>query len=619
MNDNDYWQLYQKIADVSYKHRNYRKAGEFYLRALNINKNDQETIVSLAYSKLSEKDYDGTILACTKLLELNPKNYGSLCMRGVCRYAKEDFIQSLNDYNKAIEIHHDWATFYRYIGYFKYILDDYEGAIKAFDEVIDMGSIYYYDYFLRGICTSHTGDNLRAYYYVTKAIEFALDYRAVYLYLFRSRLLISLNDYPGALTDANKAVDINPDKHFCYINRASIHVSLKNKDLVKEDVNKAMSIGVKYGSTYSYLGNILDEHEDFKGAIDAYTKAIEMDSEDDMNFYWRGICKYKLGDYEGSISDFMDSIDLEDTDSSFEVIPDVDYFQPEEVRLYVCCKLMKIFPKKLVGYRVACRLLWEKNELELAIELLSKYMSFKPNNTSALWARAGLLFELKRYSQSIQFINKLIKNIKSNRMLKSSYLLKADNYFCLGEFKKAVKYYSKGLEMKKPNWSYYNIFLSEKYLKKGASYLNLQIIDKSLKELKTSLKLNSEFENIMKIIDILCQFDQNNNALIICNKAIKLNPRAKDSILERKGDILFDKGKYDQAITAYSDISSKYLNLFEIYEKMGDCLFKLGKYDDAIDNYSMSIKENPMGYYKKRSCYQKRSDAICQSIKLYKK
>ena len=242
-----------------------------------------------------------------------------------------------HDYNKAISIHKDWVTFYRFIGYYKYILDDYEGAIKAFDEVIEMGSIYYDDYFLRGICTSHTGDTLSAYFYVTKAIEFALDYRAIYFYIFRSRLLIQLNDYPGALSDANKAVDINPNDHFCYINRASIHVCLKNKDLVKEDINKAMAIGVKDGCVYSYLGNILYEHEDFKGAIDAYTKAIDMDPDDDMNYYWRGKCKYKSGDYKGCFYDFIESIEKDDP----ELYSDDDiswwYGQQEDERFFAHC------------------------------------------------------------------------------------------------------------------------------------------------------------------------------------------------------------------------------------------------------------------------------------------
>ena len=57
-------------------------------------------------------------------------------------------------------------------------------------------------------------------------------------------------------------------------------------------------------------GIIKDSLKDYKGAIDDYTKAIEIDKSNDFAFTYRGIAKFNLKNYEEAIADFKHSIEI---------------------------------------------------------------------------------------------------------------------------------------------------------------------------------------------------------------------------------------------------------------------------------------------------------------------
>jgi len=50
--------------------------------------------------------------------------------------------------------------------------------------------------------------------------------------------------------------------------------------------------------------------KDYRGAIQDYNKAIELDPDHDGAFYWRGLAKGKLEDFRGAIQDYNKVIEL---------------------------------------------------------------------------------------------------------------------------------------------------------------------------------------------------------------------------------------------------------------------------------------------------------------------
>ena len=81
------------------------------------------------------------------------------------------------------------------------------------------------------------------------------------------------------------------------------------------DYNKALEINPKDASAYYNRGIIKDKIKDYYGAISDYTKAIEIDPKKSNAFLNRSIVKETIGDIEGACLDAKKSVSLGDTAS----------------------------------------------------------------------------------------------------------------------------------------------------------------------------------------------------------------------------------------------------------------------------------------------------------------
>lgn len=59
-----------------------------------------------------------------------------------------------------------------------------------------------------------------------------------------------------------------------------------------------------------------------------------------------------------------------------------------------------------------------------------------------------------------------------------------------------------------------------------------------------------------------------------------------DANLVQQGNLLYQEGKYDEALTAFQGFLEKTPEFFEIYINIGNCLMKQEKYDEAIVQYN---------------------------------
>jgi len=60
-----------------------------------------------------------------------------------------------------------------------------------------------------------------------------------------------------------------------------------------------------------------------------------------------------------------------------------------------------------------------------------------------------------------------------------------------------------------------------------------------------------------------------------------------------KGNALYQKGKYEQAISAYESVLSSKQQSAELYFNLGNCYYKLNKVAPAIYNYEKALLLNP--------------------------
>jgi tetratricopeptide (TPR) repeat protein len=127
-----------------------------------------------------------------------------------------------------------------------------------------------------------------------------------------------LKDYPGAITDFNKALGINDKIPDAYYVRGLCYGHLLNYEKALEDFNKVIELDKDYKDAYFNRAFFVKEKTgDFAGAIDDYNKFIGLNPDGNNAFAHnnRGYAWFKLGETEKAWADIELSISLDPSNS----------------------------------------------------------------------------------------------------------------------------------------------------------------------------------------------------------------------------------------------------------------------------------------------------------------
>ncbi len=122
-------------------------------------------------------------------------------------------------------------------------------------------------------------------------------------------------DYSGAISDYNKAIEINPRYAKAYNNRGNAKSKLGDNSGAISDYSKAIEINPRDAYAYINRGYAKDELKDYYGAISDYNKAIEINPRYADAYNNRAQTKYMLGDMKGSCRDAKKAASLGNKES----------------------------------------------------------------------------------------------------------------------------------------------------------------------------------------------------------------------------------------------------------------------------------------------------------------
>jgi tetratricopeptide (TPR) repeat protein len=100
-----------------------------------------------------------------------------------------------------------------------------------------------------------------------------------------------------------------------YFNKAYGKNEIKDYQGAIEDYTKAIEINPNYSEAYNNRGTVKTNFKDYKGAIEDYTKAIGINSNYSDAYNSRGTAKSILEDYRGAIADYTKAIEINPNDS----------------------------------------------------------------------------------------------------------------------------------------------------------------------------------------------------------------------------------------------------------------------------------------------------------------
>ncbi len=97
-----------------------------------------EEYIHIIRSKIRNREYDKAIISANKVIEYRPEFSMAYYLRGICYYAKGEFIKSISDYSYAIAFSKDFAKAHFNMGVAKYKLKKYDDAIADIKSALNL-------------------------------------------------------------------------------------------------------------------------------------------------------------------------------------------------------------------------------------------------------------------------------------------------------------------------------------------------------------------------------------------------------------------------------------------------------------------------------------------------
>ena len=200
---------------------------------------------------------------------------------------------------KGVKFERDYLK----LGLQKIRQNNYQGAIKDFNQLISKNkgdsNIYYY----RGFAKENLGNYLEAIADQNKSIE--MNPKNSGPFNSRASANYKLGNYEEAIADYNKAIEIDPKDKFnnSYRNRANANYFLGNYKEAIADNSKAISLYPKSVNAYINRGASKHKLNNYRGAIADYTKVIEIDSKNAIAYANRCESNYLLGNLKSALLD----------------------------------------------------------------------------------------------------------------------------------------------------------------------------------------------------------------------------------------------------------------------------------------------------------------------------
>lgn len=161
-----------------------------------------------------------------------------------------------------------------------------------------------------GIFSQNNGMPNDAIEAFTRAIEY--NKKLVYAYMGRADSYMKLDGFQLAMSDYNKAVEIDPSLGAAYLRRADLSNSIfREFESAVKDYTKAIELNPRESAAYFARGMIyFKKMLKFNLAIDDFSKFIELNPNSGSAYYYRGICYAHIGNNEKRINDFKKAANL---------------------------------------------------------------------------------------------------------------------------------------------------------------------------------------------------------------------------------------------------------------------------------------------------------------------
>jgi len=178
------------------------------------------------------------ILICTFSFAQSAKD---LTQKGRELYEKSEFMESLLNLNKALEVDPNYAPAYYLRANIKDAFEDRHGAMKDYNTAIEKNPKFADAFFARGNVKMKLQDYYGAIADYTAAITINENY--IEAYFNRGKAKQYLLAYEDAINDCSKIIQINPKNKDAYYMRGILRINFGDMKNGCLDLSKAGELG----------------------------------------------------------------------------------------------------------------------------------------------------------------------------------------------------------------------------------------------------------------------------------------------------------------------------------------------------------------------------------------
>jgi tetratricopeptide (TPR) repeat protein len=228
---------------------------------------------------------------------------------GLQKERKNDYLGALAEYDRAIELNPRYADAYVGRGFAKYKLGERSSAITDFSTAITLNPKSARAYHNRGTMYLEFKDWEYAIRDFDQAI--AIDPNYAEAYIGRG---VARESWPssktGGMVDLNMAVILDPGSVLAHRSRAAARLENEDYRGAIEDYTKAMKLAGSNASDLEGRGRAKEQLKNYQEAITDYNFAIKIDPNRASIYYYRGLSKFELNDKSGAIKDLKQAQQL---------------------------------------------------------------------------------------------------------------------------------------------------------------------------------------------------------------------------------------------------------------------------------------------------------------------
>ena len=288
----------------------YRKI-DFCNQALKADPSTIEIYYFRAIYLVDVNNYEKAVGDYTKFLEYRPDNSEALNGRGYCKEQLGQHAEAIRDFGLSIAANNEHLDYvFNNRGWSYARQEDYEKAIRDFDQAVKLNPALVEAQFRKGWCLQQVGQHADAVKAFDQAINQQTDYTEAWYLRGVSK---SAQGYDKeAILDYNKVLSQYPGNQNALIGRAYSRIALDKYAEAIDDCSTLIRQNPEHAEAYNTRGYCLLQQNKNSDALSDFTKSLELKNDTPYLVYTnRGKAYVNLRLYDQALADYRQALLLQ--------------------------------------------------------------------------------------------------------------------------------------------------------------------------------------------------------------------------------------------------------------------------------------------------------------------